>query len=186
MSGKAAFRYFAAGMIVFFFVAASAQTRDDAAVVKDFQERVSKYMGLRKKQKLQNKQTNSPVQIEQQKQNAVEKMEEARPAAHQGDIFTAAVAAYFKRQIEATMRGTDGGKIRASLRHAEPLPTVDLEVNAKYPKNLPLQSTPPTLLQDLPRLPKDLQYRIVGSTLLLYDVPSDLVVDLIPDAIGAA
>ena len=57
-------------------------------------------------------------------------------------------------------------------------------MNKKYPKNLPLQSTPPTLLLNLPLLPKELQYRIVGSTLFLYDEPSDLVVDLIPDAMA--
>jgi hypothetical protein len=186
MSRRAAARYFSAGIIVFLFAAAGARTQEDAAVVKDFQGRLSRYMALRKKQNLQNKQTSSPEQLAQQKHKAFDKIEAARAAAHQGDIFTPAIAAYFKRQIEATMRGADGKKVRASLRHAEPLPTIDLKVNANYPKNLPLQSTPATLLQNLPLLPKELQYRIVGSTLLLYDVPSDLVLDLIPAAIGAA
>jgi hypothetical protein len=66
------------------------------------------------------------------------------------------------------------------------LPNVQLKVNAKYPKNLPLQSTPPTLLMNLPPLPKGLQYRIVGSTLVLYDVSSGLVADFIPNAVPAA
>jgi hypothetical protein len=161
-----------------------AQTNDDAAIVKDFQARVDKYLALRKKQDVADKQTNSAQQIAQQKQEAVEKIKAARPTAHQGDIFTPAIAKYFKKQIETTMRRSAGDKIRASLRHAEPLTTVSLEVNKKYPKNLPLQSTPPTLLLNLPLLPKELQYRIVGSTLFLYDEPSDLVVDLIPDAMA--
>jgi hypothetical protein len=56
-------------------------------------------------------------------------------------------------------------------------------VNSTYPSNLPLQSTPPTLLANLPHLPGELEYRIVGQTLLLYDVSSDLIADLLPNAI---
>jgi hypothetical protein len=81
------------------------------------------------------------------------------------------------------MQGLDGKNIKASLRHAEPLPNVHLEVNGKYPNNLPLQSTPPTLLMNLPYLPKELQYRVVGSALVLYDEASNLIVDFIPNAI---
>jgi hypothetical protein len=128
------------------------------------------------------KPTGSPGKLAQEKQQTAEKTQGARPEAQRGDIFTPVVAAYFKQQIESTLRGPDGDKIRASLRHAEPLPNVQLQVNAKYPMNLPLQSTPPTLLMNLPPLPKELQYRIVGSTLVLYDMSSGLVVDFIRNA----
>lgn len=47
-------------------------------------------------------------------------------------------------------------------------------------------ATPPTLLMHLPLLPKELQYRIVGSTLVLYDMSSDLIVDFMPNAVPAA
>ena len=73
--------------------------------------------------------------------------------------------------------------MRASLENAEPLPNVELKVNSHYPRNLPLQSSPPTLLERLPPLPSELQYRIVGQTLVLYDVSSDLIVDLLPEAV---
>jgi hypothetical protein len=162
---------------------AFAQTQDGAATVKDFQERVSKYVALKNEQNLPKTRTNSPDKLVQQKQQATEKIQSARPAAQQGDIFTPEVAKYFKKQIESTLRGTDGQKVRSSLRHAEPLPNVHLEANGKYPKNLPLQSTPPTLLMNLPPLPKELQYRVVGSSLVLYDEASNLVVDFIPNAI---
>lgn len=163
-----------------------AQNHDDNPAAKDFQQRVANYMALKKDQGVPNKQTASVEKLAEQKQEATQKTKAARPAAHQGDIFTPEIAAYFKHQIAATMQGADGKKVRASLRHAEPLPDVHLEVNAKYPKNFPLQSTPPTLLLNLPLLPKGLQYRIVGSTLVLYDEASDLVVDLIPGAIEIA
>jgi hypothetical protein len=163
---------------------ALAQARDgDAAIVHDFQQRLNNYLSLRKQQNIPNKSSTSADKLADQKQQATEKVQAARRAAQRGDIFTPSIAAYFKRQIASTMHGPAGAKIRASMRHAEPLPNVHLEVNAKYPKNLPYQSTPPTLLMTLPPLPKELQYRVVGSTLVLYDVASNVIVDLIPGAI---
>ena len=165
---------------------AMAQKADENPTVKDFQDRISKYLSAKKKQDIATKPTDSPDKLAQQKQETTEKTQAARPTAQRGDIFTPAIASYFKKQIEVTLRGAGGQKVRASLRHAEPLPNVQLQVNAKYPKNLPLQSTPPTLLMNLPQLPKELQYRIVGSTLVLYDMVSDLVVDFIPNAVPTA
>ena len=172
-------------LCILLFQCAIAQNGDTVAV-KEFQNRIDNYLSAKKKQDITKKPTDSPSKLAQEKQQTVEKTREARPKAQQGDIFTPKVAAYFKKQIEGTLRGPNGDKVRASLRHAEPLPNVQLRVNAKYPSNLPLQSTPPTLLMNLPPLPKELQYRIVGSTLVLYDMSSGLVVDFIPGAVPAA
>jgi hypothetical protein len=165
---------------------AVAQSPNDNGAVKDFQARVAKYIDVHKATGIAKKPTDSPDKLAEQKQQAAEKIRESRPAAKQGDIFTPEIGAYFKKQIAATMQGPQGAKVRASLRRAEPLPNIHLEVNQRYPQNLPLQSTPPTLLLDLPRLPSGLQYRIVGSTLVLYDTASNLIVDLLPDAVPAS
>jgi hypothetical protein len=161
-----------------------AQTQDDAPVVKDFQQRLTRYLELKKNINVAGKQTNLPDKLAEQRHEALQKTETARPSAQQGDIFAPAIAAYFKKQIAVTMSGNEGKKIRTSLRHAEPLPNLSLAVNAPYPKGIPLQSTPPSLLQNLPLLPQHLQYRVVGSTLVLYDETSNLVVDLVPNAIA--
>jgi hypothetical protein len=155
-------------------------------LVKDFQTRVEKYLNLHKITGIAKKTTDSPDKLAEQKQQAAEKIRESRPAAKQGDIFTPEIGAYFKKQIAATLQGPEGPKVRASLRRAEPLPNIRLEVNQRYPQKLPLQSTPLTLLLNLPRLPGELQYRIVGSTLVLYDTLSNLIVDLLPDAVTAS
>ena len=184
MSLKTCTRWLSLGVAsVLLASGALAQTGDESPTVKDFQGRITNYLSAKKKQDIATKPTDSPDKLAQQKQRTREKTQAARPGAQRGDIFTPAVTAYFKKQIEATLRGPGGDKVRASLRHAEPLPNVQLEVNAKYPRNLPLQSTPPTLLMRLPHLPKELQYRIVGSTLVLYDMSSDLIVDFIPNAV---
>jgi hypothetical protein len=170
---------------IFLFSCVMAQ-KGDRDAVKEFQDRIHSYLSARKKKDIAKKPTDSPDKLAQQKQQTAEKSQQARPEAQRGDIFTPTVSAYFKKQIESTLHGPEGSRVRASLRHAEPLPDVHLQVNEKYPKNLPLQSTPPTLLKNLPPLPKELQYRIVGSALVLYDMSSGLVVDFIPGAVPAA
>lgn len=172
-------------LCVLLFQCAIAQNGDEGPA-KEFQERIGHYLAAKKKQDIAKKPTDSPDKLAQEKQQTAEKTKNARPQARRGDIFTPTVAAYFKKQIESTLQGPDGDKVRASMRHAEPLPNVQLKVNAKYPRNLPLQSTPPTLLMNLPPLPKELQYRIVGSTLVLYDMASGLIVDFIPGAVPVA
>jgi hypothetical protein len=166
--------------------AADARSGDDAAAIKDFEGRVQQYLEIHKEKGVTGKSTGSPDKLRQRSQQAAEKVRESRPAAKQGDIFTPPIAGYFKKQLAATFEGPDGGKVRASLRHAEPLPKVQLRVNARYPRNLPLQSTPPTLLLNLPRLPGKLQYRIVGPTLVLFDLASGLIVDFLPGAVPAS
>jgi len=167
-------------------ICAVAQNPEDVALLRDFNARIAKYREVHKQAGVTSKSSDSPDKLADQKQQAAEKIRESRPGAKRGDIFTPWIAAHFKKQLAATLHGKDGAKIRASLRHAEPLPDVPLQVNTKYPGNLPLQSTPPTLLLNLPRLPEELQYRIVGRTLVLYDVPSNLIVDFVPGAIPAS
>jgi hypothetical protein len=179
-------RWLSLGLLsILLFQWAIAQKGDESAV-KEFQGRIDSYLSAKKKQDVAKKPTDSPGKLAQEKQQTAEKTQAARPEAQPGDVFTPEVTVYFKKQIESTLQGPNGDKIRSSLRHAEPLPNVQLQVNAKYPRNLPLQSTPPTLLKNLPSLPKELQYRIVGSTLVLYDMSSGLVVDFIPGAVPAA
>ena len=51
-------------------------------------------------------------------------------------------------------------------------------VNEVYPTTLPLATFPPNLLQKLPALPPELEYRIVGRDLILRDVTGNVVVDV--------
>ena len=68
--------------------------------------------------------------------------------------------------------------IRQSLRSAEPV-QLHLEINDTYPEHAPLQSTPPSLLENLPKLPPEIEYRITGRDLVLLDSKANLVVDII-------
>ena len=72
--------------------------------------------------------------------------------------------------------------MRQSLRRSEPV-AVPLRVNESYPESVPLQTTPPSLLRNLPKLPPELEYRVVGRALVLRDTGANLIVDLLPNAL---
>ena len=151
-----------------------------------FTSRVSRYLEERKKQAgTSPRPTNSPEKLDEAQQIMAAKSQDMRVGAKQGDIFSVDVAAYFRRQIAATLSGPRGPEIRVSLRSGDPVRELDLHVNQKYPRGLPLQSTPVSLLLSLPELPKEVQYRIVGRNLVLLDTASKLIVDFIPGAIPA-
>ena len=161
---------------------------DDAATIKDFLSRVDNYIKLQKDQggASPSKPTRSSSKIKEGEHSLADKIRAARADAKQGDIFTPEITALFRRRIAAVMAGPQGTKIRASLRHAEPRPRASLKVNENYPpRGVPLQSSPPTLLEALPQIPKELAYRFAGGDLLLRDLNAHLVVDFISGAIPA-
>jgi hypothetical protein len=106
----------------------------------------------------------------------------ARAGVKQGNIFSREIVRYFRGQVELSLRGPDGKNIRATLERSEPVRGLTLHVNDSYPA-LSLQTMPPGLLQRLPLLPKELEYRIIGHDLLLHDIEPNIIVDFIPDAI---
>lgn len=161
---------------------AQPQAGQSTEQVRDFEARVAKYVKLRDTApKAENrKTTNSPDKLIEQRDTIKSRVLAGRPNAKQGDIFTPAIGMYFRHQIESALSGAQGERVRASLRHAEPV-KMRLAVNQSYPSKVPLQSTPPSLLLNLPPLPKDLEYRIVGRDLVLHDTAANLVVDFIPD-----
>src|SRR6266581_3906049 len=162
----------------------SPTSQADAVFIKEFYARLSKYLDLRKKEAgSPPKPTKSAIKLAESKKAMAEKIQAARADAKQGDIFTPEIEVYFRKRIAAALKGRNGTKIRSSLRHAEPVHGIQLHVNQPYPDGVPLQSVPPTLLLHLPRLPKDLEYRIVGHDLALHDIGPNLIVDFIPGAI---
>lgn len=163
-----------------------AGVQDDTRIVADFGSRVAKYLDLRKKTGDSPKPAKQPAKLAESSKQIADKVVTERADAKQGDVFTPEIVVYFKRQIAATFAGSEGAKIRASLRSAEPVQGVALKVNGTYPQGVPLQSTPPTVLLNLPRLPKQLEYRIVGHDFALHDTVTNLIVDFIPNAIPAS
>jgi hypothetical protein len=157
--------------------------QNDQATVRDFQMRVSRYMELRKKEAgtPPKKPTASSEKLASNRDQLANSIRLARADARQGDIFTETIAQYFRRQITSALRSNEGSKIRATLKHAEPLRGFQLRVNEQYPDGVPLQTMPPTVLLKLPTLPKELQYRLVGNDLALLDTAPNTILDFIPN-----
>ncbi len=155
----------------------------DAAIVAEFEAKVHDYLDFRQQHVgAPPKPTNNPAEIVARQREMGDKLRVARAGAKQGEIFTPRIAAYFRRQIGASFAGAHGKQIRASLAHAEPV-KMELQINQSYPPNQPLQSTPPTLLLNLPNLPDGLEYRLLDRELVLRDTEGNVIVDYVPNAL---
>jgi hypothetical protein len=167
------------------FALAQDNVNPQITALQDFEKRMGDYVSLEKRLSKGmdvNKPTDEPHLILDRQRELARKLREARGKAQQGDIFTADISKEFRRLVGLAMGGPNAADIQKSLAHAEPV-RLPLRVNEAYPAEVPLQSTPPTILMNLPRLPPELEYRIDGHALVLRDTGANIVVDLIPDAI---
>jgi hypothetical protein len=154
-----------------------------AKLAADLQSRAKQYLDFRKRVAGNApRPTATPAKITAVQRQLADKVRVARAGAKQGEVFTPEITEYVRRQIAASLDGRDGNHIRASLRHAEPV-SITLQINQSYPDNVPLQSTPPSLLLSLPELPAGLEYRLVGRELVLRDVDANIVVDYVANAL---
>lgn len=163
----------------------NARVNRDALLVQEFQDGVADYVKLRKQMAAQLsplKPTDSPEQIDVYQRELAQRIRAARPRATQGYIFSDSVAGEFRRLIALSMRGAEGARIRASLQRGARV-TIPVVVNTSYPSTVPRETTPPSLLLNLPKLPPELEYRVVGDNLVLLDATANLIVDFIPGAI---
>jgi len=155
----------------------------DSAILADFNARLDDYV---KKQRALMKgapvaEDATPAQITARQETLAAELRAARKTAKQGDIFTPQVAALFKRLLAPELKGVEGRETREELK--EDAPAVWLRVNATYPADQPLSTVPPNLLANMPQLPMDVEYRVVGRHLLLRDVDANVIVDFIYNAI---
>lgn len=109
-----------------------------------------------------------------------------RPDAKQGDFFTPALAPELRARINEALLADDftaDDVIRAGRVDGIDYERVALRVNDTFPWILGTAMFP-CVIQALPELPPELQYRIVGTDLVLIDVHASLIVDILPSALG--
>ena len=172
--------------------AAVTNANPEALVLVDFQKRVDAYMAIHKaaaKDSPPLKQTNNPAEIKAAQETLGAKIRAARADAEPCDILTPEIKNKFRRLMYPVVQGTSGRKTKEELNEDihekdEGIPKkVPLKVNATYPEGNPLPTTPPNVLLNLPKLPAELEYRILDKNLLLRDVQANIIVDFIPNAI---
>ncbi|HEV8148947.1 MAG TPA: hypothetical protein VGP61_02050 [Gemmatimonadales bacterium] len=186
-------RYGIASLLAALTVGCGKQERVDptAAPFAEFSKRVDAYIALRNT--LADSvgpldETKSQAEIAARATALANSIIVARADAKQGDIFTPEVATIFATLLkEEYRRRPDSVKetrVDQEQEHrVDGLPDFVPKVNQIYPTSYPLVTFPPTLLPLLPKLPEQLEYRLMGHHLFLRDVEANLIVDVMPNAV---
>jgi hypothetical protein len=159
---------------------------------KSFNKGVQDYVNVRKTvmshvPPLSKKAT--PQEIDLYEKTMIAGLRTGRPNAKQGDVFTPEVQPLFAKILHQNLAGAKNKNSRSTAKIGNPTsdrgvgeaePVVG--VNVVYPKSAPLSSVPPKLLKQLPPLPMNIEYRFVGSTLILWDSLSNFVIDYMKEA----
>jgi hypothetical protein len=130
--------------------------------------------------------TSNPETIDRVVQQLNTALRAARPDAGPGDFFTESLAVELRVRIDDALLAHGFGP--ADVRASEAAEGIDpamapLKVNGRFPWRY-ASAMFPCVLNALPALPPELQYRIVGNTLVLVDVHADLIIDLLPYALA--
>ena len=166
--------------------AGQARDSEEARDLKTFTDRVQAYVKMQKNLEASLptlKPTKDAAQIVEHQHALARKIADARRDARQGDIFTHEVTERFRKIIRSAFHGPEGRRARRTIQQDTPFKVIALRVNDVFPDDIPLTTTPPTLLLKLPELPPELAYRFVGHDLTLQDTEARLIVDLIPNVI---
>lgn len=157
----------------------------DAAALATMNDRLKAYVDLhaeieRTLPKLSDNAT--PKEIDDNQRLFEGKLRAARASAQQGDLFTPAARPVITRLLRAVFGGPDGQQLKASIMDENPVDAV-VAVNARYPDAVPMSTVPPEVLQTLPRLTEDMEYRFIGDDLILLDTHAHVIADYIDDAL---
>ena len=149
--------------------------------VEEFTAKVKEYATLHKKIEdglppLPAKPT--PEQIDARQRELGRLVKQARATARQGDVFTATMQAYVRKELLKVFSGPEGAARLSSVMDENPVGT-KVVVNDRYPDRIPLSSMPPEVLQVLPKMPEELEYRFVGDNLVILDPHAHIIVDYV-------
>jgi hypothetical protein len=151
-----------------------------ALTISKFQNRVKTYVEQRNK--LDDSLKDVPKQTDpasaDRHQRALQKLvQTSRSSAKPGDIFTPDMQQLVRQLLRPIFAGKDGRQIRDEIHDNEYKGNAPLVVNARYPDEVPLSTVPPQVLQALPKLPGELEYRFIGTNLILFDPHAHIIVD---------
>ena len=124
----------------------------------------------------------TPQQIDKNQRAFEALMRNARRAAKPGDIFTPQARPVILRLLATIFGGPEGRQLKSSIMDENPV-GIKLTVNGRYPDVVPLSTVPPQVLQTLPKLSEDMEYRFIGDRLILLDTHAHVIADFIEDAL---
>ena len=124
----------------------------------------------------------TPQQIDRNQRAFEVMMRNSRATAKPGDIFTPEARPVIMRLLANVFGGPEGQQLKASIMDENPV-GVTVSVNGRYPDTVPLSTVPPQVLQTLPKLSEDMEYRFIGDRLILLDTHAHVIADFIEDAL---
>ncbi len=152
--------------------------------VLDFKQRVADYVKVHhdaesKVPKLT--ETSDPAKVHDREAALGAMIKRLRTGAKEGAIFGSDFRVVLEREVRKDFRGRPAADRKALIQE---LPAkMAIAVNMTYPTELPLATFPARLLQKLPELPPELEYRFVGRHIVLRDVTANVVVDVARDIV---
>ena len=157
----------------------------DAAALATMNDGLKKYVELHTKMEaaLPKLPVNAtPMQRDTVQRQFEKSLRAARIDARQGDLFTAEAQPVIKRLVAAVFDGPNGQKLKASIMDENPT-GLHLSVNGRYPDTVPISTMPPPVLQTLPKLSEDMEYRFVGDALIIFDSHAHIIADFIDNVL---
>ena len=163
--------------------------RQELVAVAEFERRVDQYVTLHRLLESSTpalRPTMKMEEIDGAMRELARRIQRARTNAQQGDIITPDVARVFRRRIATCLTPEDWAALFEEMAEDDDGvsagATPALQVNREWPSLALFDFVPPQLLLALPPLPAELEYRIIGRSLILWDHHANLIVDILPDA----
>ena len=157
-----------------------------ATALAEFQQRLQAYVALRTQMSQKLKplaSTADSAELTARQDTLAAAIREARKDAKPGDIIPTRVAGQIRNTIADDFRRRTPDAKRAVF---EEVPDgVRPVVNRTMPDNVALATVPPLLLNNLPRLPDNLQYRFMDRHVVLMDGDTRIIVDYILNVLPA-
>lgn len=160
-------------------------SESDAAALATMNDRLKEYVDLHlelEKELPRLPDQATPEQIDKNQRAFEQRMRMSRSGAKPGDLFTPEAQVVIKRLLETVFGGPDGKELRASIMDENPV-AVKLTVNGRYPDAVPISTVPPQVLQTLPKLTEDLEYRFINDNLIILDSHAHVIADYIENAL---
>ena len=158
---------------------------DADAALRQFQERVESYAALHRRLAPPPAAIAStdPISKLLTRNYLAAAVRSARRYAQQGEIFTPDVATLFRWALADSIGERDGESFVTALNGNQLVPPgMHPDVNESY-SMLPLYRVPQEVRLGLPAIPAELDYRIAGHDLVLWDIYAGIVVDFVPNAL---
>jgi hypothetical protein len=161
-----------------------ATVNPQAAALADFSQRLKAYVALRAKLGKQLEPlspTASASELQARQDALAAAIRRARARAKPGDLIPQPVRRQIREAVINDFRSRQPATQRAALEEVPkgPLPGI----NRNYPEEAALATVPPLLLQNLPPLPDNLQYRFFGRHLVILDGDVEIVVDYVQNVV---